>query len=337
MAFDDVRNVSYKALIEHTQKVKPYRDSNGAYNLGARRYSDRHYRVRDNGVIDIFFSYMQNVKNKIKDGEDLYARHGRHIASIHPDNSIEIHKSDGQGDIQLLSAMLPYVTHSQVHHGLLIRSFARWRRPNGSDINVSHPVFRGGRYHLESHETMTPYVLQPRMVNRKLRKEVIARFDTFKKVGMTMLEPMTPHGIFEIYKELWSEYGESSMHEIQPELIVKLAQENKHVDAVLLSVLSKGDFGWWGMWKINQLMEDEKSGNFNPTRLNNFLGDTYKKSVREIYTNEDGKGLLDDLFIKGTPEAFHYKDPIPNGQAIPSSKWGYKLTDMSGNNLFRIK
>jgi hypothetical protein len=336
MAFNDIAGASYNGLIEHTKKVKPYRDSNGAYNLGYRKYSDRHFRVREDGVIDIFFSYMASVKAKIRDGEDLYGRHSRHIASIHPDNSIEIVKSDGQGDIQFLSAMIPYVTHSQAHHGLLIRSFNRWRRPNGDNINVSHPVFRGGRYSLDSHETMTPYVLQPRMVNRKMRKEVIARFDTFKKVGMTMLEPITAHGIFEIYKELWDEYGEDAMHEIQPELIVKLVQENKHVDAVLLSMLSKGDFGWWGMWKISQLITDEKGGNFNPTRLNNFLGDAYKKSVREIYTNEDGKGSLDDLFIKGTPEAFHYKDPIPNGQAIPSSKWGYKLTDMSGNKLIRI-
>jgi hypothetical protein len=183
---------------------------------------------------------------------------------------------------------------------------------------------------------MTPYVLQPRAVDRKLRKEVIARFDTFKKVGVTMLEPMTPQGVFEIYKDLWNEYGEDAMHEIHPELIVKLVQENKYLDAVLLSVLSKGDFGWFAMWKISQLIIDEKVGNFNTIRLNNFCGEPFKDSVKAIYKGEGEKDLLNDLFIKGTPEAFHYKDPIPNGQAIPTSKWGYKLTDLSGNNLIRI-
>jgi hypothetical protein len=334
MAFNDIAGASYNGLIEHTKKVKPYKDSNGAYNLGYRKYSDRHFRVREDGVIEIFFSYMASVKAKIRDGEDLYARGGRHLANIHPDNSIEIVKSDGQGDIQFLSALIPYVTHSQVHHGLLIRSSNRWKE-GGSE--QSHPVFRGGRYHLESHETMTPYILQPRAVNRKLRKEVIARFDTFKKVGMTLLEPMTPHGIFEIYKDLWDEYGEDAMFEIQPDLIVKLAHENKYLDAVLLSQLCKGDFGWYGMWRINQLREDEKGGNFNTTRLNNFLGDDFKRSVREVLIGgAEGEDRMNDLFIKGTPDAFHYKDPIPNGQAIPSSKWGYKLTDMSGNNLYRI-
>jgi hypothetical protein len=183
---------------------------------------------------------------------------------------------------------------------------------------------------------MTPYVLQPRAVDRKLRKEVIARFDIFKKVGVTMLEPMTPQGVFDIYKDLWNEYGEDAMHEIQPDLIVKLVQENKYLDAVLLSVLSKGDFGWFAMWKISQLIIDEKVGNFNKTRLNNFCGEPFKDSVKAIYKGEGEKDLLNDLFIKGTPEAFHYKDPIPNGQAIPTSKWGYKLTDLSGNNLIRI-
>jgi hypothetical protein len=334
MAFNDIAGASYNGLIEHTKKVKPYKDSNGAYNLGYRKYSDRHFRVREDGVIEIFFSYMASVKAKIRDGEDLYARGGRHLANIHPDNSIEIVKSDGQGDIQFLSALIPYVTHSQAHHGLLIRSFNRWK---SDGVTKSHPVFRGGRFHLESHETMTPYVLQPRAVNRKLRKEVIARFDTFKKVGMTMLEPMTPHGIFEIYKELWNEYGEDAMHEIQPDLIVKLVQENKYLDAVFLSQLCKGDFGWFGMWRISQLMADEKVGNFSIHRLNNFLGDEYKRSVRELLIGgEEGECKMNDLFIKGTPEAFHYKDPIPNGQAIPTSKWGYKLTDLSGNNLIRI-
>jgi len=334
MAFNDIAGVSYNGLIEHTKKVKPYRDSNGAYNLGYRKYSDRHFRVREDGVIDIFFSYMASVKAKIRDGEDLYdARNSRHIASIHPDNSIQIIKSNGQGDIQFLSALIPYVTHSQVHHGLLIRSSNRWKE-GGSE--QSHPVFRGGRYHLESHETMTPYVLQPRAVNRKLRKEVIARFDTFKKVGMTMLEPMTAYGVFEIYKDLWNEYGEEAMHEIEPDLIVKLVQENKHLDAVLLSMLSKDDFGWFAMWKISQLIADEKVGNFSKVRLDNFLGEPFKDSVKAIYKGEGEKDLLNDLLIKGSPDAFHYKDPIPNGQAIPSSKWGYKLTDMSGNNLYRI-
>jgi hypothetical protein len=333
MAFNDIAGASYNGLIEHTKKVKPYKDSNGAYNLGYRKYSDRHFRVKEDGVIEIFFSYMSSVKAKIRDGEDLYARGGRHLANIHPDNSIEIVKSDGQGDIQFLSALIPYVTHSQAHHGLLIRSSNRWKE-GGSE--QSHPVFRGGRYHLESHDTMTPYVLQPRAVNRKLRKEVIARFDTFKKVGITMLEPMTAQGVFEIYKELWTEYGEDAMHEIHPELIVKLVHENKYLDAVLLSMLSKGDFGWFAMWKLSQLIADEKVGNFSAHRLNNFLGDPFKESVKAIYKGEGEKDLLGDLFIKGTPEAFHYKDPIPNGQAIPTSKWGYKLTDMSGNKLIRV-
>ena len=334
MAFNDIAGVSYNGLIEHTKKVKPYKDSNGAYNLGYRKYSDRHFRVGEDGVIDIFFSYMMNVKRKIREGEDLYdGRNSRHIASIHPDNSIQIIKSDGQGDIQFLSAMIPYVSHSQVHHGLVIRSFNRWK---SEGVTKSHPVFRGGRYHLESHDTMTPYVMQPRAVNRKMRKEVIARFDTFKKVGITMLEPMTAQGVFEIYKDLWNEYGEEAMHEIEPDLIVKLVQENKHLDAVLLSMLSKGDFGWFAMWKISQLITDELAGHFNHTRLQNFLGEPFKESVKAIYKGEGEKDLLNDLLIKGSPDAFHYKDPIPNGEAFPSSKWGYKLTDMSGNNLYRI-
>ena len=68
MAFDDIAGASYNKLIEHTKKVKPYKDSNGAYNLGYRKYTNRHFRVREDGVIDIFFCDMTNAKRKIKDG-----------------------------------------------------------------------------------------------------------------------------------------------------------------------------------------------------------------------------------------------------------------------------
>jgi hypothetical protein len=334
MAFNDITGVNYNALIEHTKKVKPYKDSNGAYNLGYRKYSDRHFRVRENGVIEIFFSHMTSVKRRIREGEDLYARTGRHLANIHPDNSIEIIKSDGQGDIQFLCALIPYVTHSKAHHGLLIRSSNRWKE-GGSE--QSHPVFRGGRFSLDSHETMTPYVLQPRAVDRKMRKEVIARFDQFKKVGMALLEPMTAHGVFEIYNELWNEYGENAIHEIQPDLIVKLVQENKYLDAVLLSQLSKGDFGWFVVWKLSQVIEEGRREGINPRRVDAFFGDDFKRNLREVLLGKaEEENIMNDLLIKGSPDAFHYKDPIPNGQAIPSSKWGYKLTDMSGNNLIRI-
>ena len=334
MAFDDVRNISYKALIEHTQKVKPYRDSDGAYNLGARRYSDRHYRVRDDGVIDVFFAHMGWEKSKINNGENLQANGGRRLASIHPDNSIEIHNYNGVGDIQFLCALVRYVTHSKAHHGLMIRGFNRWK---SDGTTQSHPVFKGGRFHLESLETLTPYILQPKMVNRKMRSEVIARFDLHKKVALTMFNVMSPSGIFEIYRELWNEYGDDYMHHVNGEVVVKLVHEGKHLDALLMSVLSKSDVGWWGMWRIRQLLAEEKQGNASDHRMRGFLGENFSREVNELYLSTgESKGKLDDLLIKGSPDAFTYKDPIPNGQAIPSSKWGYKLTDLEGNNLFRV-
>jgi hypothetical protein len=334
-AFYDIKGVSYNQLIEHAKRVKPYRGSGGAYNLGYRKYSNRHYRIKDNGVIEIFFCYMENVRDKVKEGTSLYEGK-RHLANIHPDNSFEIVHWSGQGDVQFLSAMMPYVTHSKAHHGLMIRSFSRWK---SGDVNVSHPVFRGGRYDLESHEAVTPYILQPRAVNRKMRKEVIERYDTFKKVGFTMFEAMNAQGVFEIYKELWNEYGETGMHEIQPELITKLAHEGKYLDALLLSIICKSGFGWWGMWKLSQLITDDKTGNLNIHRLENFLGLEFKRSIKDVYVGSpegnEGVDKLNDLLIKGTPDAFTYKDPIPNGHAFPASKWGYRLTDLSGNNLFR--
>jgi hypothetical protein len=331
MAFEDIKGVSYDKLIEHTQKVKPYKGSDNAYNLGYRKYSDRHFRVNKNGVIEVFFTYMGNVKHRIQNGEDEYSS-GRHLASIHPDNSIEIVNYNGQGDIQFLSAIIPYVTHSKAHHGLLVRTFN-----NSNKGDQTHPVFRGGRFHLESHETMTPYILQPRAVNRKLRKEVIARFDTFKKVGLTMFSALSSHGIYELYAELWNEYGEETMYSITPDLIVNLANEGKALDAVLLSTLSKGDFGWYSLWKVRQVLLDRSNGVDSDSRINNYFGDDFKRSMTEVYSDgAEGEDKLNDLLIKGSPDAFHYKDPIPNGQAIPSSKWGYKLTDMSGKNLIRI-
>lgn len=327
MAFNDIKGVSYKQLIEHTQKVKPYKDTNGAYNLGYRKYSDRHYRVRNDGVIEVFFSYMGSVKTRIAQNEFDTTRH---LANIHPDNSIEFVNYNGQGDIMFLSALFPYVTHSKAHHGLLLRSY------KNRVLNISHPAFKRGRFHLESHETMTPYILQPKVVDIKKRREVIARFDTFKKVAVTMFNAMSPLGIFEVYKDMWKEHGEEYMNNIQPEMVVATTNEGKHLDALLMSTLVKGEFGWWTLWRVRQLILEEERSGFSEARVGNFFGDEYKKNVNEAYLDLESRVSVNNILIKGSPDAFKYKDPIPNGQAIPSSKWGYRLTDMAGNNLIRL-
>ena len=65
MAFYDMQDISYDALIAHTKKAKEYRDSKGAYNLGARRYSDRHFRLRGD-LIDVYYTHPDSSRKIIE-------------------------------------------------------------------------------------------------------------------------------------------------------------------------------------------------------------------------------------------------------------------------------
>jgi len=161
MAFYDMQDISYDALIAHTKKAKEYRDSKGAYNLGARRYSDRHYRLRGD-LIDVYYTHPDSSRKIIEKDKSLDSwQHKRHLMTIYPDNSFEVINFSGQGDNMFLSqATKAYIHQDGGRGGVVYYTNTKM-----------HPVFKGLRIDIKTGEAVTPYKFYKRDINKKKANE----------------------------------------------------------------------------------------------------------------------------------------------------------------------
>ena len=318
MAFYDIHNVSYNALVEHAQRVKPYRDSNGAYNLGARRYSDRHYRFRD-GLIDVYYTHPEVSRRVIEGDKTLDTwNHKRHLMTIHPDNSFEVINYSGQGDNMFMSqAVQGYIHQDGGRKGVVYYTNTKM-----------HPVFKGLRIDLKTGEAVTPYKFYKRDIDKKKANEVLKEFVEFQTLAMKFIEPMTPMGILEVFKDLYEQEG--SLDEFDEGLFVQLVREKKYVDAaIVFSIAGKGHHYHSYRHFLNNI----------------FMNDEHERELRMITNQFDGhykltlarriKEDIRDIVLVGSDEGAILTE-LKVGEKFPTSKWGYIISDENDKRFIRI-
>ena len=308
MAYNDVMRVSYARLKREMETDKPFKNTN-AYPLGERRYSRRHFRMREDGAFTLHDWHLVSAE---KDKHDKKHMHYYTLAVVHPDNSFEYTAIDNLGSIQFLCALAGGVTHSKVHGGHM-HFYKKW-----------HPLFMGLRINLDTHEAVTPYVLKTRVLNKKLGKEYLRQFEVGKQVGRHMLNAMDANGRVEVCADVVKEYGVDTLCN---EHVTKLMVEGKYADAIACSLML--DNNWHYIRAAS--MYKETGDNQWPFHIARIFGDEF---IREVDTQFKGK--LDDSILRGSTEVFKYSEPRKMGDIFPSSKWGYSLQDLDGNNLVRI-
>lgn len=239
MFWDVCRRTSYDQFIEQTQREKPYRDSNKAYPLGDRKYSSRHFRVRDNGSIDIYYITRES-QDAYERGEEVRTNYEtwhkrRKLATVHPDNTVEFHHTSGQGDHGLLSRLFGcWMYQSSKHGGVVLQTGDRKK----------HPVFKGQKFKLGSLECVTPYEIYQRRVNRKSAAEAMQKYKEFLQVGKAMTLAMDHRGLQETGSDLMklinrdSPEGQHphyrlSYNSLEP-LFFDLIEKKHYVDAAVL-------------------------------------------------------------------------------------------------------
>ena len=67
MTFYDVSRMEYKDYKKVAETYKPYRGTN-AYPVGSRRYSARHFVMRDDGVVEVYYTGLPYKKEKQEPG-----------------------------------------------------------------------------------------------------------------------------------------------------------------------------------------------------------------------------------------------------------------------------
>lgn len=318
MAFYDIQNVSYKALVEHAKTAKPYRDSDGAYNLGARRYSDRHYRFRGD-LIDVYYTHPDISKKIVaKDSNIDTWNYKRHLLTIHPDNSFEVINFSGQGDNMFMSqAVRGYIHQDGTRKGVVFYNNTKM-----------HPIFKGLRIDLRTGDAVTPYQFHKRDIDKKKANELLKEFVEFQQMAMKFIEPMTPMGILEVFKDLYDQTG--SLDWLNEEMFVQLVRERKYVDAaVVFSIAGTGHHYHSYRHMLDRIFKSDESE--REMRMITHAFDSHYKTILASRIKED----IRDIVLMGCEDASILKE-LKVGDKFPSSKWGYSITDQCNNKFIRI-
>jgi len=309
MAYNDIGKVSYARLKREMEMDKPYANTK-AYPLGERRYSRRHFRQREDGA---FTLHDWNLKSAEKDEMNHSAIGPQYVSAIvHPDNSFEYVTILDNGSTQFLSALAGGVAHVKARGGHV------------HYYRQCHPVFNGLRINLDSHEAVTPYVMRVKTLDKKKAKDYLQQYEVSKKIGRHMLDAMEWKGRLEVCVDVVERFGGDFLSHAH---VAKLMSEGKHTDAIACALMVN-KFGW----RYSRAAMNFYSGANILWQTDKLFAHSFQDDIDDVFT----KGWLDESILRGTPEMFKYGEPLKMGESFPSSKWGYSLKDLDGNDLVRI-
>lgn len=298
MAFYDVSKMEYKDYEKRVKDYKPYRGTN-AYPVGARRYSARHFVMRDDGVVEVYYIGLPYKKQKEEEGNPITP-----LLYIHPDNTVEFNRSSGSSDVGFLTKLTGYwVRHDMKYGGTIV---------SNSPQSI-HPVFKGARFLLSKHECLTPYEWHHPTVNRKRAKESMKKYDEFLKLHKVFLDPMNKEGINGIFDDFHNEIGEHWEHQHRWDInkFNEMVESKRYVDAaVYLNVVDRGF--WWIKYAVDRDL------------------DNFKDQVCKFAQS----GLKKVIYKYGGEQVFDYRE-IPAGGHITSSRWRIRVTS-NGQGVERL-
>ena len=309
--------LTYEKMLDDTKKSKPYRSSNGtAFPMGWREYSDRHFRIREDGSFRIYYGNRLGVDEVLEKAKRLEGEFGNtaehmHLATVYPDNTVEINQTLHQGTVNYMSGALGYWFQFCGARGGTIA----WTNA----AKHMHPIFKGSRLHLDpakkhTGEMATPYRVFQKRVNRKLANEAFKKYEEFVKVAPIMTKAMTKQGILETMNDLVSEglYNKQIFTEGIPN-VEKLVVAKRYVDALCLFML------------CNNINHIAYTAFREIPALTGYWGssdpDDRQVQLFNMAFEANVKNLLRPTAIRSA-NAFDMKE-LEMGTALPKSRWGY--------------
>lgn len=229
--------LSYKRLVDTTNKVPPFRGNKNRFPLATRRENTKYFLVREEDgqrVFDIVYGQEHYSIHLTKEEyETLEAQESPHIrkypaygddnkpipneftyvryearpnvlGTVRPDNTFEFTKKNyHQGERLLLSRFSRGWFHTDSRRGGLVYKT--------SGESVFHPIYRGMKVVTETMVSVMPYEVVIHHVDRKKSKAVLADYEHFYKVSEVMLKNMTMNMALdtarEVVDEIWKNEG----------------------------------------------------------------------------------------------------------------------------------
>jgi len=326
MSFFDV-NIFERSKFDQIIKQGKYRGGREAYPLGYRRYSERHFRIENDGSYAVWYADRQTMDEYLNgnrpDMNQWYAH--RLLGKLHPDNSFEIINCSGQGDAMLLSTGLNMWVHQvSKKDGLVIEN-----------KKYAHPAFIGLRIGQDG-EAVTPYKLFVRKTKRKTVNTYMAQLKTPINAAFTMLSAMTPRNINEIYVDLAHEFGGTerpgdNLYKVSMKDVHRLAAENRIVDALCLYTLAARKRGYLiRVWEITALLRDPTS-----TTCVDTLRDNYVRRMRVFYDENFTHDFIRSIEGEEKHDLFKFEEISTEGN-LPSATWGYLIEREDGQPAIRL-
>jgi hypothetical protein len=238
--------------------------------------------------------------------------------TIHPDNSFEVVNFSGQGDCMFMSqATRGYIHQDGGRKGVVFYTNTKM-----------HPIFKGLRIDLKTGDAVTPYKFFKRDIDKKKANELLKEYKDFQDVAMKFIEPMTPMGILEVFKDLYDQEGDLDC--LDEGLFVQLVQEKKFVDAaIVFSIAGEGHHYYSHRHLLNTIFKSEDTENAMRQITRAFDG--HYKLTLDRRIKED----IRDIVLVGCDNAAILKE-LPIGEKFPTSKWGYIIIDQCDNRFIRI-
>jgi hypothetical protein len=338
MPYNDIPWVSYDGLKDRT-RMRPYANAANTFPLGDRKYSHRHFRVRDDGVFELYLGNRavvdaglssQPAKRSPDPNVTTHYANLALIARVYADNSFEfLSTRGGLADLIIYDSM---IRNSHIscnsRYGGGVMSF---------DPGKMHPLFHGLRINLSdlSAHSSSDYVTYLPTLNRKEGKEFSTIFDEFHRAWRVLFEPMQRNAYAEIVKDLAEEYPAAFAELIASKKDPRYYHQSLHLDEkeltdMILDLISKrryadvaiASLGYKHCWVLYRLYRSEAHDK------------NYFHNFDEMLSKAIGK--LVENCMKHTPRLFSHR-AIESGSPLVATKWGLiTMLKSTGETVIRL-
>lgn len=328
--------LNYKRLEHITNTTSPYRGTLNRFPIGNRRHNNKYFLVvEEDGkrVFKIVYGQNWNSVNLTKQQFDELENEGAPrlhkyqegdgtwnyyhyetkpnvLGVVRPDNTFEFTGGRyGQGERGMLSSWTTgyFVTDSR-RGGM-----TWWGTPNTSGQRCVIPIHHGMRINCETMQPTKPITVIGRKVDRKVGKQLLAKYEDFYRTTEVMTKAMN-YEMFvktmaEVALEHMPEGAEGAWHWQKCKDKADALIETAPLDSAMLYMLG-WDIGSM-RWNLRRFM-DTQFGRFsaNEDEPYQMFLNLKRKLNKEIYKANDS--VFKEI-------------EYTNGEVYPPSEWGYKV------------
>jgi len=329
-----MRALNYKRLNHIAHSVSPYRGSLNRFPIGNRRQNTKYFLVGEENGESVFtivhgcrYTYVTLTKEEhdkqLKDGvSNLHANQNGDgtwscrrydkvpniLGVVRPDNTFEFTgTSYGQGDRGILSSYSSGWLCTDSRRGGMI-----WRTNIQNHERKVMPIYHGLRVDCETMQPTKPITVVGRKVDRKVGKNLLARYQDFYMTTEVMTKAMdyevfvkTMHDVVNEHMNGFGKFDSDTDYSVKAEALVHTAP----LDAAMLYML-EWDIGSM-RWNLRRYIDQ------NITRYS-----ANEDTPHTMFLNL--KRRLNKEIYKTNDEVFKKVEYL-NCEAYPPSEWGYTV------------